>query len=142
MSAYIPATLQQKIRAQFSDCCAYCRTAEFLTATTFELEHIVPVSLGGKTIHENLCLACPTCNRSKAVRQAAIDPETNETVLLFSPQQQLWEDHFQWNVDSTKIVPLTPTGRATCSALKMNRLQLVRVRKLWVSMEEHPPKIS
>ena len=42
MSAYISVELQRQIRDKFSDCCAYCLTAEFLTATTFEFEHIIP----------------------------------------------------------------------------------------------------
>jgi 5-methylcytosine-specific restriction endonuclease McrA len=68
MSTYIPVELQQKIRTHFANCCAYCRTAEVLTATTFEFEHIQPRSVGGQTIWENLCLACPSCNRYKANR--------------------------------------------------------------------------
>jgi hypothetical protein len=30
---------------------------------------------------------------------------------------------------------------ADCCALKMNRSQLVRVRKMWVKLGEHPPDI-
>ena len=37
MSAYIRVELQQEIRKHFGECCTYCRTAEFLTAMTFEL---------------------------------------------------------------------------------------------------------
>ncbi len=72
MSVYIPIELQRKIRNYFSDCCAYCRTAEALTVTNFEFEHIIPLSAGGETVFENLCLACPSCNRYKGTRQTAI----------------------------------------------------------------------
>ncbi|MFM2060517.1 MAG: hypothetical protein RLZZ507_187 [Cyanobacteriota bacterium] len=48
MSVYISVELQTKIRHCFSDCCAYCRTAEYLTVTTFEFEHIIPRSAGGE----------------------------------------------------------------------------------------------
>ena len=54
MSAYIPVQLQRQIRAQFRDCCAYCQTAEVLTAVTFEFEHIVPLAAGGQTKFESL----------------------------------------------------------------------------------------
>ncbi|NJL37280.1 MAG: HNH endonuclease [Leptolyngbyaceae cyanobacterium RM2_2_4] len=57
MSAYIPVELQRQIRSCFADCCAYCRTVEALTVTTFEFEHIVPLARGGETRFENLCLA-------------------------------------------------------------------------------------
>lgn len=34
----------------------------------FEIDHIVPEFLGGKTILDNLILACRECNRSKGWR--------------------------------------------------------------------------
>ena len=142
MSVYIPVDLQKQIRTRFANCCAYCHTAEFLTVTTFEFEHITPRSAGGETIIENLCLACPSCNRYKAYRQVAIDPVTLKEVPLFHPYLQFWKEHFVWNEDATEIVGLTPTGRATIIALKMNRPQLIRVRRMWVKMEEHPQELD
>ncbi|MEH2319491.1 HNH endonuclease [Nostoc sp.] len=141
MSVYLSVELKNKIRSHFANLCAYCRTAEALTVTTFEFEHIIPLSAGGGTVFENLCLACPSCNRYKATRQTAIDPNTQDQVKLFNPQQQLWADHFTWSEDTTEIVGLTTIGRATILALKMNRLQLTRVRKMWVRMGEHPRNI-
>lgn len=142
MSAYVPIALQQQVRSQFANCCAYCRTAEFLTATTFEFEHIVPLSANGQTVIQNLCLACPTCNRHKAARQTNLDPQTGKVVPLFHPQQQSWDDHFVWSADSITISATTPIGRATCIALNMNRAPLLRVRSMWVKLGEHPPNIS
>jgi hypothetical protein len=60
---------------------------------------------------------------------------------LFNPQQQLWLEHFTWSEDSTEIIPFNSVGRVTISALKMNRPQLIRVRKMWVKLGEHPPDI-
>ncbi|MGF1538481.1 MAG: HNH endonuclease [Elainellaceae cyanobacterium] len=88
MSHYITVQLQRRVREHFRDCCAYCQTAEHLTAMSFEFEHICPRAAGGKTIFENLCLACPYCNRHKGDRQNALDPDSSETVPLFHPQQQ------------------------------------------------------
>lgn len=139
MSVYVPVELQRSVRERFSNCCAYCRTAENLTVGTFELEHILPRSAGGKTVSENLCLSCPTCNRFKANRTLAPDPLTSQEVPLFHPIQDQWADHFAWNDDATTITGLTATGRATIAALRMNRPVLVRLRRMWVSMSEHPP---
>ncbi|HEY9747070.1 MAG TPA: HNH endonuclease signature motif containing protein [Allocoleopsis sp.] len=139
MSAYVPVELQRQIRSYFANCCAYCRTAEALTATTFEFEHIIPRSAGGETSFENLCLSCPSCNRHKASRQFAPDLTTQQEVALFHPQLQAWTDHFSWNESATEIIGLTPTGRATIAALQMNRPQLIRVRRMWVKLGEHPP---
>lgn len=140
MSAYVPTALRTHVRTQFHECCAYCHTAEALAVTTFEIEHIVPQAAGGETVPQNLCLACPTCNRHKASRQTALDPETNNQQPLFHPQQQNWSQHFAWQEQGAILQGLTPTGCATIAALKMNRPQLVRIRKLWIKLNEHPPE--
>jgi hypothetical protein len=57
MSAYVPTALRRLVRDRFADRCAYCRTAEHLTATHFEIEHITPRADGGETVFENLCLS-------------------------------------------------------------------------------------
>jgi hypothetical protein len=142
LSAHISAVLRQQVRQRFSNCCAYCQTAERLTAATFEIEHIIPRSEGGETVFANLCLSCPTCNRCKADRIVATDAETSTQVRLFQPHLNAWTDHFAWNDEATEIVALTGTGRATISALRMNRPQLIRLRGMWVAMGEHPPEIE
>ena len=139
MKVYISVELQRRVRERFANCCAYCRTAEDLTVATFEFEHIVPRSAGGATAFDNLCLSCPTCNRYKSDLVSAPDPVTLNEVALFHPQQHRWLEHFSWNEDATQIVGLTPTGRATIAALKMNRQQMIRV---WFAMNEHPPDLD
>ena len=139
---YIPVKLQNLVRERFKNCCAYCHTAESLTIAIFEFEHVIPLANNGETTYENLCLACPTCNRYKAHRQTATDPQSKQIVPLFHPLKQQWLEHFQWSEDATQIIGLTPTGRATIITLKMNRPQLIRVRKMWVKMGEHPPQFD
>ena len=139
MSVYIRVELQRQVRSHFANRCAYCQTVERLTMAIFEIEHIIPRSVGGATTFENLCLACPTCNRYKARRQAAADPLTDEIVPLYHPHQQSWSEHFVWSEDGAEIVGRTPMGRATIAALRMNRPQLIHVRRMWVKMGEHPP---
>lgn len=111
-------------------------------AATFEVEHILPRASGGQTIVANLCLACPTCNRCKADRVEATDPDTRQRVSLYRPQEELWSAHFAWNDDATEIIASTATGRATIAALRMNRPSLVRLRRMWVAMGEHPPAVE
>ena len=142
MSVYIAVELQRRIRERFANCCAYCRTAEELTVAIFEFEHILPRSAGGPTASDNLCLACPTCNRYKSDLVSAPDPVTRDEVALFHPHRNRWLEHFSWNEDATELVGLTPTGRATSAALRMTRPQLIRVRQLWVAMNEHPPDLD
>jgi hypothetical protein len=139
MSVYIPVELRDRVRERFANCCAYCRTAEDLTCTTFEYEHIVSRSTGGETVFDNICLSCPMCNRYKSDRSSAQDPETQVEVPLFHPHRDQWSNHFAWNDEYCEIIGLTPIGRATVEALKMNRPQMTRIRRMWVAMGEHPP---
>lgn len=139
MSAYVPAELRRRIRAHFHDHCAYCRTPESLTVVTFEFEHILPRSIDGATIFENLCLSCPTCNRYKSDRTFGSVEERTQVSALFHPQRDVWTEHFSWNEDATELVGLTLTGQVTINTLRMNRPQLIRVRRLWIEMGEHPP---
>jgi hypothetical protein len=141
MSVYIPVELQRRVRAHFEECCAYCQTAEKLTATVFEFEHISPRAARGETIFENICLACPMCNRYKSDSASATDPVTNAVVRLFHPHQDRWLDHFSWNDDGTELLGRTAIGRATIAALRINRAAMIRVRRMWVEMGEHPPNV-
>jgi len=141
VSAYVPSDLRRRVRAHFHDHCAYCRSPEALTVVTFEIEHIQPRSIGGATSFENLCLSCPSCNRYKSDRTfGSGDQKTHETAL-FHPQRDVWTEHFSWNEDATKVVGLTPEGQVTIDTLRMNRPQLIRVRRLWSVMGEHPPSV-
>ena len=141
MSSYILVDLRRRIRAHFQDHCAFCRTPESLTVVIFEFEHILPRSIGGETTFENLCLSCPTCNRYKSDRTFGSSHEPTQRTPLFHPHRETWTEHFEWNENSTELIGLTRTGVATIDVLRMNRPQLVRVRRLWVAMGGHPPKL-
>lgn len=137
---YIPKTLRQKVAQQAHHRCGYCLTLEKIIGAPMEIEHLVPESLGGETVEENLWLAYSYCNDYKNDRISAVDPDSNEIVFLFNPRQQVWQDHFEWDQDATQIIGLTSTGRATVVALKLNRPHLVYSRTLWVMAGWHPPK--
>lgn len=136
MSSVISASLRSQTHSQDEGRCAYCQTPEELTVTTFEIDHILPTSAGGETAPDNLCLACPACNRYKATRSSASDPETGQIVPLYNPRQQEWSAHFTLSQDAVRIVGLTPTGRATIQLLRMNRTRMTRLRRLWVKMDK------
>ncbi|AGY58046.1 HNH endonuclease [Gloeobacter kilaueensis] len=139
MRKSIPPDLQRQVKKHFDGYCGCCHSWEKLIPVTFEFDHIVPAVAGGTSTFENLALTCPTCNRNKGRRQSASDPKTGMTESLFHPQQQVWDEHFAWSEDDTQLIGLTPTGRATIEALQMNRPDLMRARKIWRQVGEHPP---
>jgi len=104
-----------------------------------EIEHIVPQALGGTDHEENLWLACRLCNGYKGIQTAALDPITGLIVALFNPREQQWSEHFVWNDDGTQIIGVTPCGRATVIALRLNNVIAVMVRRSWVAAGWHPP---
>ena len=131
MSPTIPATLRDWVIERDHSRCAYCRSPESMSISAFEVDHIVPRHSGGHTEQNNLCYCCPSCNRFKATRQRAVDPETGDQVPLFHPRTQTWSDHFQFDEGNAVLEGRTPTGRATIAALHMNRPSLVQLRRLW-----------
>ncbi len=135
----IPPALRQLVAERSRHRCSYCLTPEDIVGAQFTVDHIIPESLGGATMPDNLCLACWGCNLIKHDRIAALDPETGETARLFHPQKQDWHTHFVWEADGLLIAGLTPTGRATVNALKLNRAPLVNARRLWIEAGWHPP---
>ncbi|MEZ4731900.1 MAG: HNH endonuclease signature motif containing protein [Caldilineaceae bacterium] len=117
-------------------CCEYCRTCDTNTGQTMHVEHILP---NGDNDPENLCLACPNCNLSKAVAVIVVDALTGSSVPLFNPRRQRWSEHFVWIDNYTRIQGRTAIGRATVERLKMNRPRMVSVRQRWAKANLHPP---
>jgi hypothetical protein len=119
--------------------CEYCRTSRRVMGLPLVIDHIVPRSLGGGDEQENLAAACYRCNEFKQAKTHDLDPATGELASLFHPRQQVWSEHFQWVNGGTHIAGLTPTGRATVVALRLNNEYVVESRALWIAREWHPP---
>jgi len=106
-----------------------------------EIEHITPLAQGGSDDESNLWLACPICNRYKGDKTTGMDPESGETVPLFNPRIQVWNDHFRWSEDGLRIIGLTPVGRATVDALHLSDdPDALEVRSYWILAGWHPPE--
>ena len=87
----------------------------------------------------NLAFACQGCNGHKYTSMQAPDPLDGKVVSLFHPRQDDWADHFTWSVDYTRVVGVTPAGRATVEKLRLNRVELVNLRRVLRAQGEHPP---
>lgn len=138
---YISVALRQAVAEQSRYRCAYCQSQQRIVGGSLTIDHIVPQAKGGQTVLANLCLACWGCNLSKGGRVTAVDSLTQRTVRLFHPVQQQWEQHFQWQDGGLYVVGLTPMGRATVTALQLNRPQLVESRHYWIRAGWHPPEL-
>lgn len=111
--------------------CEYCHAPEAVFNMAFEVEHVVPLALGGRSADANLALACRSCNVHKGSRVSSIDDVTAVLVALFNPRSDDWREHFQVDVDIGTIVGMTSTGRATVSCLRMNGEAQLDARRQW-----------
>ena len=134
--------ISQKLRRwllSLGERCEYCQTSELITGIPLEADHIHPESKGGSTKRKNLCRACSPCNTNKNDQIEAVDPDTEVAVRLFHPREHEWTAHFQWSDGGTTIIGLSPIGRATIVALKLNNPRIVRSRGLRIGVGWHPP---
>jgi HNH endonuclease len=138
MSSFSEAT-KQRVRQRAGNRCEYCQSHQDYLMGWLQIDHFLPVSKGGSNEDENLCLACELCNQYKWNQTEAIDPESQNIVGLFNPRRQVWHEHFDWSDDGVSIVGLTPYGRSTVVALKLNNSLALKVRGHWVSAGWHPP---
>jgi hypothetical protein len=136
--ASIPRALRELVTARAKGLCEYCQTAQAIVIE-IEIDHIIPISAGGETVEYNLCLACAGCNSFKHDALTAVDPETKQTVSLYNPRTQNWDEHFIWSDTASRLIGITPCGRATIEKLKINREHAVRARERWVKAGWHPP---
>ena len=135
---YISASLRQLVIERTGNRCEYCGLSQAGQAATFHIDHIIPLAEDGQTTQQNLALACVSCSLRKAARLNAIDPDTGQEVPLYNPREQSWSEHFHW--DGVSLIGMTPTGRATVEALKMNRPIMLAIRAEEVLLNRHPPQ--
>src|SRR5436309_3070003 len=107
----ISPSLHAEVVIRAGNRCEYCRLSQLGQEAAFHIDHVVPRAAGGPTVPANLALACVSCSLGKWAKQTATDLDSGEEVPLFNPRTQTWGEHFRWEAE--RIVPLTPTGRAT-----------------------------
>ena len=134
--SYIPAHLQRLVLRRSQGRCEYCHLAQNGQEATFHIDHITPVAADGKTVADNLALACVSCSLRKGSRQTAVDPKTKSGTALFNPRQDIWLEHFAWQ--EVTLRGLTATGRATIAALELNRPTILAIRAEETFFGRHP----
>lgn len=137
--ARVTNSQKQAVAQRANYCCEYCLSQLRYSPDPFSIEHITPLSRGGLNRMDNLAFACQGCNSRKYTSTTAIDPISGEMVSLYHPRQERWNDHFAWNDDFTRMLGLTPTGRATIESLQLNRDGVVNLRQVLHTIDKHPP---
>jgi len=139
MGGHVPAAMIRDVRERAQNCCEYCLLPQHSQEATFHVDHVVPRAKQGKTILDNLALACVSCSLRKAARQRALDPETSKFTRLFNPRIDEWSEHFQIT-KKRHVSGRTSIGRATIEALAMNRTTIVAIREELAQLDKYPPR--
>ena len=84
------------------DTCQYCR--EKFPRSELTIDHVVPRTLGGKSIWENVVCCCIDCNRKKGGRT----PEGAGMKLKVKPKKPLWSPLSNVSVKAIKYKEWEP----------------------------------
>jgi 5-methylcytosine-specific restriction endonuclease McrA len=148
--------VRQAVRLRARLVCEYCIMPD---DGGFEIEHIIPPRrwpdyVANRLPHvpyrsgrrgpdhvDNYAWSCRRCNSPKGERiqhQAA-----GGWFRLFDPRHDRWPDHFRLSPSGLIIIPISPIGTATRSALKLNGteadLYALELRALLIKADAYPP---
>ena len=84
------------------DTCQYCGRKSSRSELT--IDHVIPRSLGGKSIWENVVCCCMECNRRKGGRV----PEEAGIKLITKPKKPLWNPFSGISVKATRYSEWEP----------------------------------
>lgn len=133
---HIPNQLRRLVLARAGGRCEYCLIHQDDAPDTHQMDHIIALRHGGKTISENLACACSLCNHFKGTDFGTIDPASGAVRMLFNPRTQLWSEHFA--LRDILIVGLTPVGQATIELLHLNDDTRLLEREVLIAENRYP----
>jgi len=128
MSRRINGRLRAEVEFRAGGLCEYCKIAIEDTYFGGEIDHIISLKHRGKTISENLALACQTCNRNKGSDIGSIHETTGVLVRFFNPRTDSWNEHFRIGSDA-EILPLTEIGGVTAFIFGFNEPERIAERR-------------
>lgn len=138
-STYIPVAMRREVVERSDNRCEYCQLRQEDQFFTFEIDHIIAEKHGGSTTSDNLCLACTECNAFKGSDIASVDWHSGGIVIsLYHPRRDNWSDHFEIDVETGRVEPVTAKGRVTITLLRINDDERIEDRKLLIAKQRYP----
>ncbi len=128
MSRYVSNNLRKKIEKRANCVCEYCLIPIKETFFGGEIEHIISLKHEGKSVFENLALACQPCNRNKGSDLGSISKANGKLTRFYNPRTDIWNKHFSLD-NQAFIIPLTKIGEVTVKIFKFNDFERVLERK-------------
>lgn len=136
MSGHIPAALRQRVWDRASGLCEYCLLHERDDWFAFQIDHLISRKHGGRTVFNNLALACLDCNLAKGSDLGSLTAKAGVLIPFFNPRKDAWSSHF--TLQGARIRPLTDTGEVTCRILGFNSPKRLIKRRTLVTTGCYP----
>ena len=128
MSRYISESLRAEVELRAEGRCEYCRIRIEDTYFGGEIDHIISLKHRGKTVLENLALACQPCNRNKGSDLGSISGTSDILVRFFNPRTDIWHEHFHLN-EFAEIEFRSEVGEVTILIFGLNEPERIRERQ-------------
>jgi len=94
MTRRMDASLENLVWKRARDCCEYCRMPQAHDELWFEIDHIIAKKHGGRTVAENLALACFFGNNRKGPTYPALIRRAENSCPSFIPAARSGDDTF------------------------------------------------
>ena len=118
----------EEIRQCYRHRCGYCGVSETETGGDLTVDHYRPVSRGGDDDEANLVYCCFRCNTYKGDFFPTAD-DVRRGLHILHPLRDPVTSHLRENEETGQLGPLTTTGRFHVELLRLNRPQLVELRR-------------
>lgn len=119
----LSASLRAQVRNRAKGACEFCGVSEISAGGQLTIDHFQPQSKDGQDSLDNLIYCCVRCNQYKQNYWPANTGELH----LWNPRQDRQSEHFL-ELDTGRLLALTPTGEFTITRLRLNRPALVTYR--------------
>ena len=134
---YLPDKIRDEVWQRASNCCEYCLLHRNTVFFTHEIDHIISSKHKGTDALLNLALACYYCNRNKGSDIGSL--YKGELIRFFNPRIDVWQVHFQLDLDTAIIRPISPIGEVTAAIFGFNQIDRIIERQILIASNKYPP---
>ena len=83
----LSAKIKKQVAKRANHLCEYCLANSEYAYHTFPVDHIIPTSIDGTNILDNLANSCQFCNGSKSNKTHCLDPITGKNTRFYNQEK-------------------------------------------------------
>ncbi len=136
MSRNIPEKLKSLVAKRAGHACEYCLVHQDDLIFGCQIDHILSIKHGGKTLPDNLAYSCLVDNVNKGSDLGTVLLPGKKPIRFFNPRTDKWHEHFE--LSDGLILPKTKIGEAIVKILQFNSPERVLRRQLLMQAGKYP----